>query len=139
MKPEQKTWKNLREKMRGQWKADRIETETIDGFPDVVYTCDGVTGYIELKHLPSFPVRADTHVKLHRFTRQQLNFALNVKHYGGKSWMFVEVGHELFLFDPDAMNAIYDGVATAGFRGLVTWYCESWKGFDVEFFMGCIR
>lgn len=139
MKPEQRVWDNLNKKMRGYWKGDRVETSDIcPGFPDVVYTCEGVTGKLELKHLNDFPSKPDTIVKFHRFTIQQVNHALNTQYYGGKAGMFAQVGQELFYFEPDAMRTIFKGLNSLQFISSASWYCESWSSFNRDEFMEVI-
>jgi hypothetical protein len=138
MKPEQRVWDNLNKKMRGYWKADRIETDTTVGYQDVVYTCQGVTGKLELKHLNGFPARPDTIVKFKRFTIQQVNHALNTQYYGGKAGMFSQIGNELFYHGPDAMRTIFKSVNSLQFINLASWYCESWSSFNRDEFMEMI-
>lgn len=135
MKPETKTWNKLNVVMRGHWFAHRIETDTVNGFPDVVYTCQGTTGKLELKTLPAFPAKIDTKVQLHRFTIQQVNHALNTQYHGGKAGMFVEIGKELFYFEPHMMKIIFSGVNTSRFRNLASWYCGAWSEFNVDEFI----
>lgn len=47
--PESNLWDRVRGKMVGLWDADRVESSTCKGFPDVVWSSSGVSGLIELK------------------------------------------------------------------------------------------
>lgn len=49
MTPEQKLWAQLKEAMDPWWLADRIESRTTNGIPDVAFTIVHFHGWIELK------------------------------------------------------------------------------------------
>lgn len=57
--------------MRNFWIADRIENTTKSGVADIIYSCMGKRGFIELKYLKEWPKRPDTPVKIPHLTEIQ--------------------------------------------------------------------
>ena len=58
-----------------------------------------LTGWIELKCLDAFPVKPTTTVKLPHWTTGQRYWAIRHRTYGGNTWLLVQVGDEVFVFN----------------------------------------
>lgn len=72
-----------------------VENPVNPGTPDVNY----IEGWIELKWLRRWPVRADTIVKIEHYTNQQKIFAVRRRRKGGQCWLLLEVREQWLLFD----------------------------------------
>lgn len=93
----------------------RIETSTGLGIPDINGCWEGKEFWVEIKYLPTFPVRANTPVKIKHYTPEQRLWLRKRGQAGGQAWLFVRVGAEWFLFDHEAAQ-------------LVTgWTAEQWR------------
>jgi hypothetical protein len=74
----------------------RIESPISPGVPDVNYTL----GWIELKYLDAWPVRAGTPVKISHFTKKQRVWLIRRRMSGGNAFLLLKVGaYEWLLFD----------------------------------------
>ena len=80
------------------------------GIPDLSYSGNGVNGWIELKWLPFWPVRADTIVRIPHYTKEQKHFLLTRGRAGGRCWLLLRVGKEHLLFN--YLNTQYVGAVT---------------------------
>jgi hypothetical protein len=96
-------WTRLRRTdlcVRGKWL--RVENPACPGTPDVHYCVDGISGWLELKRLESWPVRAGTPVRIEHYTKEQrlwiMDYALN----GGRVHLLLQVASDFLLFDPSA-------------------------------------
>lgn len=100
MKPEQLMWKNLRDAMGRNWKADRVEPAFGSGIADVPFAARGIQGWIELKILPKWPSRANTVIQLPHPKRikQQKLWLWERGEYGGHTWLLLKVQKEWLLF-----------------------------------------
>lgn len=94
-------WNYLRKGMTGKWQSVRIESSASGGVPDVAYSKDGVHGWIELKFIPSWPVRESTPLRVPHLTPQQRLFILKHGSAGEHCFLFLKVGStkDYFLFD----------------------------------------
>lgn len=72
-----------------------VENPALPGTPDVNY----VEGWIELKWLPEWPVRADTIVRVETYTPQQRAWHIRRRLAGGKTWMLIHAGPDWVLLD----------------------------------------
>lgn len=91
-------WEQLRSSMRGYWEAQRIESSTGEGIPDVFYTIPGQHGWIELKNLQAMPKRPTTPVKIRHFEALQKHWLAKHGKLGGNCWLLVKAAKEWFLF-----------------------------------------
>lgn len=94
-------WNTLRDGMKGKWLAQRHEDAFSEGIPDVSFDMPGIrgSGWIELKYLETFPKREKTIVRIPHYTNMQ---RLWIKYHGRincRTFLFVQVGREYFLFD----------------------------------------
>lgn len=114
----------------GHWV--RIENRVESGTPDVngCFTHDGkgVDAWIELKTRDSWPKRLTTPIKLPHFTDEQKKWLLARRRSGGRSFLFVRVGREYFLFSAVAAYTIeqysrpdWEARALAHYRNRVDW------------------
>lgn len=74
--------------------AVAIENSVDRGTPDV--NCSA--GWIELKQLPLWPVRAETMVRVPKFTQEQRLWLQNRCEKGGAAWLLLRVEDEWLLF-----------------------------------------
>jgi hypothetical protein len=97
---ESNLWKRLSTAMIGYWLADRIESGTANGIPDVFFSIPKNSGWMELKVIDKFPVKSDTKVKIDHFYPEQKFWIRTRGETGGNVWLFVFVAEtgEYFLF-----------------------------------------
>lgn len=105
-KPETAFWQNdVRPNLVHFGIVYRVENSVDnEGMPDVVYCLrryreDGpaVSGWIELKHCSSWPVRPVTPLRFKRFTLEQADWVFDWDRMGGKACVLVKVGRDFFL------------------------------------------
>lgn len=77
-----------------------VENVAHPGTPDVNYA----DGWIELKQLDTWPVRADTPVRIEHLTAQQRIFLLRRCKEGGAAWLLLQVGGNFLLFEGDLVG-----------------------------------
>lgn len=95
---ESRLWKYLRDGMGNRWQANRIESSTSVGIPDVEFAVFGASGWLELKTLDEFPKRDTTNVRIPHFTPEQRLWFRNRAKYKHDCFLMVRVGSEHFLF-----------------------------------------
>lgn len=76
----------------------RHEDSVTLGVPDVSFAMDNVNGWLELKHLPEWPKRDTTVVKMKRYTEEQRKYILESGEHGGRSYLLLQVGKVYLLF-----------------------------------------
>ncbi len=105
--PEQKLYDWLVRKI-GHWALlERVENRVKKDTPDLYISVRAspctddrpLTGWIELKCLDAFPVKATTTVKLAHWTNGQRYWAIRHQTYGGNTWLVVQIGDEVFVFN----------------------------------------
>jgi hypothetical protein len=105
--PEQRLYDWLARKIAPVAMLERVENRVKKDTPDLyLSTTHGqalrprpLQGWIELKSLDAFPVRATTAVRLPNWTNGQRYWALRHRSSGGWTWLVVQVGQEVFVFD----------------------------------------
>jgi hypothetical protein len=105
--PEQKLYDWLVRKV-GHWALlERVENRVKKDTPDLYISVRAtpctddrpLTGWIELKCLDAFPAKAATTVKLPHWTNGQRYWAIRHRTCGGNTWLVVQVGDEVFVFN----------------------------------------
>lgn len=105
--PEQKLYDWLVRKV-GHWALlERVENRVKKDTPDLYISVRAtpctddrpLTGWIELKCLDAFPAKATTTVKLPHWTNGQRYWAIRHRTCGGNTWLVVQVGAEVFVFN----------------------------------------
>ncbi len=76
----------------------RIENSVGTGTPDMNCTA----GWLELKHLDRWPMRASTVVKMKRFTDDQRRWMLRRWGANRGAWLLLQVGCDWLLFTGEA-------------------------------------
>ena len=100
---EKEYWKKVQRGLGGivdgaGGRVDRVENGVCDGMPDVSMTCAGIDVWVELKYVAQWPARANTRVMGDRGLRpEQVNWHLRHQRAGGKSFVLVGIGKEMFL------------------------------------------
>lgn len=85
----------------------RIESTVGAGLPDIIYCIDkSVTGWIELKYLPSWPKRSSTIIKLRHFTPVQRLFFKKAADWGDRVHMLLRIEDDIMLLT--AQEALYN-------------------------------
>ena len=105
--PEQRLYDWLARKLGQCSMLERVENAVKRDTPDLYFTTTlgqalrprPLQGWIELKALDAFPVRADTTVKLPKWTNGQRYWALRHRSHGGCTWLVVQVAQEVFVFN----------------------------------------
>lgn len=103
--PEQKLYDWLVRKVGHVAMLERVENRVKKDTPDLYFATTlgqalrprPLQGWIELKVLDAFPVRATTAVKIPNWTTGQRYWALRHKRYGGNTWLVVQVDDEVFV------------------------------------------
>lgn len=115
-KPEQRLWDRLRKAASGRVHTERIENIVGVGRPDVDTLVAGSFVPVELKQVDGWPVRSSTKV-LGRYglSKEQKNWHLNWRNWGGTSLIVVGVGEEVFAFSGERADDIND-YATVQFQ-----------------------
>lgn len=108
-KPEQRLWDRLRKAAVGQVHTERIENLVGVGRPDVDTLVAGSFVPVELKQVDGWPVRSSTKV-LGRdgLSKEQKNWHLNWRNWGGTSLIVVGVGEEVFAFSGERADQVND-------------------------------
>jgi hypothetical protein len=105
--PEQKLYDWLVRKV-GHWALlERVENRVKKDTPDLYISVRAtpctddrpLTGWIELKCLDAFPAKATTTIKLPHWTNGQRYWAIRHRTCGGNTWLVVQVGDEVFVFN----------------------------------------
>jgi hypothetical protein len=107
-------------------RMDRVENGVCDGMPDVSMTAGGIDAWVELKYVAKWPSRANTRVMGDAGLRpEQINWHLRHQRAGGRSFVVVGVGKEIYL--ADGMHA----------KEMNSWVSDDWfkKGHKVEGWM----
>jgi len=92
--PEQKFWDDLRETMRGQWFARRVEDRLGAGLPDLLFALrKRRSAWMELKVLPKLPAERRV-FDIEHFTADQRGFGLSMRDNGGVNswWLMTRMG-----------------------------------------------
>ena len=96
-----------------------VENPAYPGTPDVNF----LNGWLELKHLPNWPVRANTPVQLGHFTPRQRIWLRKRWRAGGGAWLLLQVGSDWLLFDGDiAAQFVGKGPTQAELKGIASHY-----------------
>ena len=101
--------------MGTRWHAQSHEDMLSAGIPDLSFSCDGVSGWIELKHIQATARTAI--LKPAKFTNEQVNWMQKRTRHGGKCFVLVQVtGRGYFLFRSGFARAIKDGMPPDQFQ-----------------------
>lgn len=107
--PEQRLWDRLRKIAAGRLYTERIENVVGTGRPDLDTLVGGSFVPIELKQIERWPVRASTKVLGKKgVSRDQRNWHLSWRMWGGRSLIVVGVEHEVFTFNGASADHIND-------------------------------
>lgn len=106
-RPEQRLWDRFRNAAKGELRLERVENVVAVGMPDVLSLGAGAVTWVELKSVPSHPVRPSTPVLGNRgLSVEQRNWHLDWMRWGGKSYVLVGVGTSLYLISGDAADIV---------------------------------
>ena len=105
--PEQRLYDWLQRKIGHCTMLERVENRVKKDTPDLYIAAKygdaggfaQLHGWIELKVLDALPARATTTVKLPHWTTGQRYWAIRHRTYGGNTWLVVQVGDEVFVFN----------------------------------------
>lgn len=93
-------WTTLQKNMKGHWEPQRVENPAGPGTPDVYYTMlTGTMGWVELKHVDKWPVRASTALNINHFTPQQRAWLRRHGKAGCQCHVLLQVDTDYFLLD----------------------------------------
>jgi len=80
-----------------------------EGIPDASYGLENVNGWVEHKYLKSWPKRATTLVNP-GIKKTQVLWIEPRQKTGGRCFLLIGVGKEIFLFSGDNARVLYDGI-----------------------------
>lgn len=106
-------WDTVRTALLPWGALKRIENSVDLGTPDVLYCLRRprsvprvhVTGWVELKHLPAWPVRPDTPVVIDHLTREQVLF---LEDWPGAAYLLLQVEKDYLLTGPWTARGIFN-------------------------------
>ena len=79
--------------------VDWVENSCCVGTPDMCVLHNGVYAWVENKHLPAWPKRPATPVRVAHFSWEQKLWLLLHGEAGGLGWLFIQVDDDYLLFD----------------------------------------
>jgi hypothetical protein len=96
--------------------ANAVENALVRGYPDVEF----VGGTMELKHLPKWPVRPETIVRVDHFTPIQRGWLRRRAARGGRTWLLLRVDREWLLFKGEVAADVVGCSNAADLRAAAT-------------------
>lgn len=113
-------WPTVRENLSPFGILRRVENGVGGGDGDVIYCLTrpkpgslASTGFIELKSLPSYPVRRSTPIRPPHLSKDQVLFAEDWAAAGGRAWLLLRAPPWTLLFDVAGIRALYQGEVPA--------------------------
>lgn len=113
-------WPTVRDNLSPFGVLRRIENGVGDGDGDVLYCLTrpkpgspSVTGFIELKALPTYPAKRITPIRPPHLSKEQVLFAEEWTAAGGRAWLLLRAPPWHFLFDSAAIRGLYRGEVLA--------------------------
>jgi hypothetical protein len=96
--------------MGTRWHVQSHEDRYSEGIPDLSYGVPGAGGWIELKQVEKWPVKAESLVKPKKFTPAQVNWLLRRGKRAGFCYILIKVAqHDFFLFNFTGAKALREG------------------------------
>lgn len=133
---ERALWRSLRRGMGRRWHATRHEDVATPGIPDVSYSCQGYSGWIELKVCVMLgDAMVHPRVRATRFTFAQRRFLRDRGAQGADTWLLIAVENaDAFLIRGHWASRIEWPVAVADLRRMATatwsWPYEFDRGLE---------
>jgi len=131
MPPETQLWRIARMSLRPYGLMQRIETTTGSGVPDVSYAFSTKSrygnGWIELKHVPRWPARDDSPLRIRNLSVHQVRWLRRWRETGGLSFLLMRVGDDFILLDGVKAGAVMAGKNIA-------WYADAALVFQTKKF-----
>lgn len=118
-------WKQIRVKLPNYF-LQRIETQIERGIPDLHYSVNGVSGWIEGKYLET-PKREGTKLKL-KLSVEQIAWHKAYIHYGGRVYILVKKNRDVYLFHGKDGEILAKGVSRDDFDKMSL--AKEWSGID---------
>jgi len=91
----------------------RVENAADVGTPDVAYCLKGRAGWLELKHLPAWPVRPATPVRIAHLRPEQVLWLEAWCAAGGAAFLLLQVATTYLLLTAGAARRLYRRELTA--------------------------
>lgn len=102
--------KHLVKIMGTRWHVQSHEDRYSEGIPDLSFGVIGANGWLELKQVNSWPMKAESLVKPKKFTPAQVNWLLRRGKKAGSCYVLVKVAqHDFFLFNFTEARALREG------------------------------
>lgn len=106
-------WGRVRDGLGRYGRLGRIENGVEAGWADVLYCLNvparpAVTGFLELKHMPSWPKRPGTPVLVPSLTLDQVRFLEDWTQAGTPADLLMQVGPTYVLLDAAGVRALYE-------------------------------
>jgi len=92
--PESKLWNRLKTNMETYWSAYRHEEFAV---PDVSYSIQDISGWIELKVVPEYPKRGGV-VRVHHYKPWQKSWMLSRARHCDHCFCLLQVAEDYYLF-----------------------------------------
>jgi len=104
---EEGVWQTLKKGLTNKCLMTRIESCTGNGIPDVCVHMIKRHIWIELKHIPGWPSRESTPVKL-PLRVEQRQWLNNKGSLSGGCWVFIRIADDFFLMPWDVAIHVHD-------------------------------
>lgn len=119
---EQTAYRTLKSHFPPSSYIERIENVLGAGFPDVIYTLNGVTGFIEIKS-PKEPKKNTTPLfgSNHKLSQEQLNWFQTQERAGGRSFIFIATDKR-WLILPGRVADLVNAATVIDIKEMSTWH-----------------
>jgi len=109
--------------------AVAVESNVNRGTPDINYS----HGWIELKRIKTYPVHADTVVRIKHFTGAQRDWLSQRVRAGGRAYVLLHIASDWFLFDGLDASTVLGSICQRELHFYSIW--SSMGKFDKESFI----
>ena len=113
MSSERQLWRVVKLNLGPYGKFVRIESDTENGIPDVIYCVSGHSGWIELKEVAEWPTRQSTRVKVPSLKLEQVMFLESWEKNGGSAYLLLQIHRNYLLLNPKTVRKLWDGILRA--------------------------
>jgi len=107
-------WQRTKAHLSPYGKLVRLENPIDPGTPDVLYcirrkpAMTPATGLLELKHVPEWPARYGTPLRVAELTKEQVDWHAAWEQAGGSVWTLLQVGRTVLLLSPTTTAQVYE-------------------------------
>ena len=113
MTSEAQLWSTVKRHLSPHGQFVRIESPLTErGIPDVAYCVRGVTGWLELKELDTWPKRTTTPLRVGHLTLEQMLFLEEWERNLGSAYGLLQVERDYLLLSVAQVRRVHERLAT---------------------------